>query len=409
MSTQAVFSQVLAKTLPDALQYDLPKESVHAERQTTRFEPAGGYAQYKPRSTCTINLPSIDAFMDTACTYLTVEVTVPQNSKFKLPQCGAHGLIQTLRLYHSSGALLDEIQSYNLLAATQMSLSVEDSLRDGVLNLMQGMGQATLSTTPSKFMFPLRNIIFANSKHIALKYLGGIRLEIVWAPAEECLVQVDTEAVLRDYTLTNVSLVTSLVKPSDLQIQSYDQMFRERGLSLYGVGFKHHYLPWSTRNATLTISDRSASIKDITCVMRDLTTTSQSTDAARVVDKLHARANKVAKHQWSVAGKLMPSRPVEGPIEALAEAMDATHGNLGGYAVNFASWTHGTNGSYVIMREMETSRQLVSGDSTSRDKQVDIQLILQGTVDSPNCQVDCFVSHDKVLRFEPTGSVAIFE
>lgn len=416
MASQAVFSKVLAKTLPDALQFDLPKESVYAERETLKLEPAGGYSSYGPRTTAVIHVPAIDKFMDSACTYLSFDITVPLNDKYALPACGAHGLIQTVRLFHQSGTLIDEIEDYNLLMATQASLSVEADLRSGALQVLQGMagssGLTVLSTTKRRLMIPIKNIFFANSKLLGLKYVGGLRLEIVWADGREVLVQADTSPVVeadREYTITDLCLYTSMVRLNDNQVSAYDQIFRERGLSLYGSSYRRHLAQWATRDATITVSDRSASMKDLTVVFRDNTTVSSTLDASRNIDKLHARANKVSKYQFSIAGKLFPTRPVDGSIEALAELFDANHGNVGGWDLTMSRWTHSTNGSFVVMREMETSRQLVSGDTTCRDKAVDIQLIVQGNTDTPACRVHVFVHRDKIIRFDPTGAVEIYE
>jgi len=408
MTTSAVFSQILPKVLPAELSYDLPREAVYGERQTTKFEPTSGNT-YKQGQVCQILLPPLDAFADPSATYLSFDVSVGVDSKLKLPMCGAHGLIQTVRLFHSSGVMLDEIQYYNLLMATQTSLSIEDSLRDNVLKIMQGMGGAMLGTTAKRFAIPLKNFLFSSSKHLPLKYLGQIRVEITFAQGAEVLVQLDTDVISRDYTVTNVCLYTSLIKLNDQQVAVFDDTFRQRGLSLYGFGYNHHQIAWSTQNATLTISDRAASQKDIMVIFRDNATVSSSDDTKRTVDKLHARANKVKRYQWQVAGKLMPTRPVEGSVEALLELSDAVHGNLGGYDMTQAKWEHATNGSFLVARELETSRSVVSGDSTARDKSVDISVIVEGTEVSPACDVHAFVHRDKVVRWEPTGQISIFE
>jgi len=421
--TQAIFSQVLTKRLPSEMEYVLPAESVTAERSTTKFEPSGGYSTYKPNSTMTISLPPIDYFMDPGATSLCFDVSVPSGAgaKLKFPQCGAHGLIRSLKVYHSSGILIDTIDRYDLLSAVQADLSIEQSLRDGILLAMQGMGQAPLSTAPRRVMIPLKNIIFANARHIPLKYLSSVRCEVLWAPASEVLVQTDNATdVPLDYTITNACIYTTLIKPSDTQIAQYDESFRQKGLALYGSTYKHHVLQWTSPNATLTIADRSASMKDVMVVMRDNAVVDPSLATSRSVDKLHARACRVARYQWSLAGRLFPSRPVEGPVETLQELSDATHGQLSGWAVKATEFAKPQVGSYCIAREMESSRTLVSGDKTARDRQVDLNLTLYqldqldfgaGPVSAgtPNCSVDVWVHADKVVRFNAEGSVSIFE
>ncbi len=412
--TQAVFSQVLPKALPAELEYTVPKEAVHGERSTTKFLPSNGYATYVPGSTCSITLPAIDSFMDTHSTWFKFAVSLPADhytdaKTFKTTAAGAHGFLQSVRVVHSSGTVLDEIQGYNVLLATQLSLTVPEDYTN-VLGLMQGIGGADLPAGQTEFMIPIKNIIFSNLKHIPLKYLGQIRLEVVFAQAADVLVRTDAGAAFTSplrYTVHDACIYTSLIRLNDVQVASYDAVFRERGLRLYGESYSHHYLSWYANKQTVSIADRVASMKDIMVVSRD---TSQLGPDVHTVDKLVERTNKVQRYQWSIAGRLFPSRPVEGPISALAETMDACHGNLKGYALDRASWTREQNSSFVIMRELETSRSLVSGDSVCRDKQVDIMLTLEAKGNTvPADTIDVFIQHDKVLEFLSSGQVAIYE
>ncbi len=425
--TQAVFSQILPKALPAEMEYTVPKESVHAERQTTKFLPSGGYAEYIPGSTCQISLPAIDAMMDTHSTWFKFGVSLPDShltgtQTYYTGSAGAHGFIQSVRVVHSSGTVLDTIEGYNILRATQLGLTVPQDYLN-VLGLQQGIGGVSLGGVVREFMIPIKNVIFANMKHIPLKYLGQVRLEIVFAHAHDALVRTDPltyddglgnatapQTVLGaqlKYTIHDACIYTSLIKLSDTQIASYDEVFRQRGLRLYGEGYAHHYLTWVSNKATLSVADRTASMKDVTIVTRSNASLSPS---VHNLDKLTMRTNKVQSYQFSLAGRLFPSRPVDGPVEALSEAMDALHGNMKGWQLTPDSWTRQDNSSFVIMRELETSRSLVSGDSTCRDKQVDLQITLEGKAGlTPDDTVDVFIQFDKVLEFLPTGQVGIYE
>ncbi|KAI9156010.1 hypothetical protein H9P43_009120 [Blastocladiella emersonii ATCC 22665] len=183
---------------------------------------------------------------------------------------GIHCIVKTLNVYAKNNQLIESISGYNLIASCLAGMTVTQDLRSGPLAISQGYnkGDATDDTVQMTYFLPLTlSAILGNGKALPLKYFGGLVVEIVLEDAVKCL----------------------------------------SGLTLYGSTYALSPLMWNTPAAQLAISNRDASIKDITVItqLKDVV----DGDAINV-DKFLRYSNIIKSAQWSCAGKLTPATPL---------------------------------------------------------------------------------------------------
>lgn len=434
MSQVAVFSQLLSRALPPEMQYTMPQQAVHADRQTVYYDAVSTSAG--PADTTTLHIPPSEVFLDTHATHLRFKVArkwrVGENTdsaKIYLPANGASALLAGYRIKHGpSGVILEEETNYNLRHAMLHSITVPNHLSQSVLRKLQGTSYVApdysagppivysgdkknlreIKVTPEYFQIPLKSLLFGNTKHLPLKYLGGLTLELIWATHRQGAIVYDTESLgVPAYEVTDISLVADVVSPSSLQWASFDEAYRQKGLRLYGSTFHHATDSLRSSIQQVRVPFRSASIKTIFVVPRN---DARVSDPSGKKDVLHERFPCVEEYQWSIAGKMFPTRPVSNSVEALQELMTAMHGHVQADGFEYWDAEQDDRCKYTIAREMDSSRSLVSGSDEAKSKSQDITLTMKrksGLTDT--YRLDMLVEVDTVLEFRPDGSVAIYK
>ncbi|KAI9173208.1 hypothetical protein H9P43_007339 [Blastocladiella emersonii ATCC 22665] len=385
-STNAQFSQVLSKTLPPEMSFNLPKESVYAERQTVQFTAQGG-PEFAPGNSISVLLPPRDDMMDTHCTFLQFSAkTTDANVAF----CnGIFSVIDRVRIYSASGALLEELPYYNLHQRIEADVTVPQYLKDSCLGVAQGYfasgaDKFAVSSGLHRYMLPIKSALLANQKHLPMKYMGGIRVEFTLAPGSDaCVVK---NNAIPGYTVKDVCIVSDLIKLNDQQIAVMDAAFKKQGLKLFGTTYNHHFLNYSVPNSTLNISDRSASQKDILLSFRN-----------------NAVLNDNAKDSFLCAKTITSYQ-----FSAFVELTNAFHGHVIGAGLTVDKFNAPAEGTFVVGRDLESSRTVVSGDKSCKSQAVDMQVILTSSV-APNQRVDAFIGIDVVYEFLPTGEINIYK
>ncbi|KAI9168352.1 hypothetical protein H9P43_007724 [Blastocladiella emersonii ATCC 22665] len=404
-STNAQFSQVLSKTLPPEMSFNLPKESVYAERQTVQFTAQGG-PEFAPGNSISVLLPPRDNMMVTHCTFLQFSAkTTDANVAF----CdGIFSVIDRVRIYSASGALLEELPYYNLRQRIEADVMVPQYLKDSCLGVAQGYfasgaDKFAVLSRLHRYMLPIKSALLANQKHLPMKYTGGICVEFTLAPGSDaCIVK---NNVIPGYTVKDVCIVSDLIKLNDQQIAVMDAAFKKQGLKLFGTTYNHHFLNYSVPNSTLNISDRSASQKDILLLFRNNAVLNNNAKDSFL------RAKTITLYQFSVAGRLFPQRPIrcdDYASEAFVELTNAFHGHVIGAGLTVDKFNALAKGTFVVGRDLESSRTVVSGDKSCKSQAVDMQVILTSSV-APNQRVDAFIGIDVVYEFLPTGEINIYK
>ena len=104
--------------LPKNLKYQTKVESAMAQSYRTNIAPQNGTGSYPLGSNIIINIPtSNNLVLATTESYLKfgLYLTASAANVFRLDSCGAHGLIQRIRIFHGSN-LIQDIDNYGLLA-----------------------------------------------------------------------------------------------------------------------------------------------------------------------------------------------------------------------------------------------------------------------------------------------------
>ena len=105
--------------LPKNLAYGSKVESASARSYRTNIQPQNGTGNYNASDTIIINIPTRNNLVFAPSeSYLkfTHTVTANANNNYaRFDSCGAHGLIQRIRVFHGSN-LLSDIDNYGLLA-----------------------------------------------------------------------------------------------------------------------------------------------------------------------------------------------------------------------------------------------------------------------------------------------------
>lgn len=128
--------------LPKNLQYGSKVNSAPARSLRSNIQPANGTSGYNLGDTITIPIPTrANLVMVPTENYLKFDLSVTNGSgadaSYRWDSCGAHGLIQRIRVYHGSN-LLEDIDNYGLLAKMLMDLQVPTDASYGKLNVLAG-------------------------------------------------------------------------------------------------------------------------------------------------------------------------------------------------------------------------------------------------------------------------------
>lgn len=128
--------------LPKNLRYGSKVESASAKSYRSNIAPMNGTGTYGFNDTIIINIPTRNNLvMVPTESYLKFNVAFTNggtaNNSLRWDSCGAHGLIQRIRIYHGSN-LLQDIDAYGLLAKTLFDLQVSTDASYGKYNILAG-------------------------------------------------------------------------------------------------------------------------------------------------------------------------------------------------------------------------------------------------------------------------------
>eukprot|EP01038_Epipyxis_sp_PR26KG_P017585 gene17585-24422_t len=128
--------------LPKHLKYGSKIESSQAQSYRSNIQPQNGTGPYTLGQTIIINIPtSNNLVLATSESYLKFNVKFTNggtaNNKAIWDSCGAHSLIQRIRVFHGSN-LLSDVDSYSLLAKMLFDLQVPTDACYGKFNELVG-------------------------------------------------------------------------------------------------------------------------------------------------------------------------------------------------------------------------------------------------------------------------------
>lgn len=129
--------------LPRNLAYGSKVESSAARSYRTNIQPQNGTGNYNPGDTIIINIPTRNNLVFVPSeSYLkfthTVTATAAGGVNYaRFDSCGAHGLIQRIRVFHGSN-LLSDIDNYGVLSKILFDTQVSTDSTYGKFNILAG-------------------------------------------------------------------------------------------------------------------------------------------------------------------------------------------------------------------------------------------------------------------------------
>jgi hypothetical protein len=128
--------------IPKQMNYGSKVESAPARSIRSNIQPNGGTGNYNPNDTITINIPTrANLLMVSPESYLKFRATISNNSgslsSYRWDACGAHGLIQRIRIFSGSN-LLEDIDNYNMLAKMLYDLQMPSDAVYNKFNVLSG-------------------------------------------------------------------------------------------------------------------------------------------------------------------------------------------------------------------------------------------------------------------------------
>lgn len=127
--------------LPKNLKYGSKVESAMARSYRSNIQPQNGTGAYNLGDTVIFNIPTrANLVMVPTESYLKfnlMALTATGNTAIRFDSCGAHGLIQRIRIFHGSN-LLEDIDNYGLLAKMLFDIQVSTDATYGKFNVLAG-------------------------------------------------------------------------------------------------------------------------------------------------------------------------------------------------------------------------------------------------------------------------------
>jgi hypothetical protein len=128
--------------LPKTLKYGSKIESAYARSMRSNIQPQNGTSGYNLGDTIIINIPTRNNLVLVPSeSYLKFNVTVTNNANagnaFRWDSCGAHGIIQRIRVFHGSN-LLSDIDNYGMLAKMLFDIQMPTDACYGKHSLLSG-------------------------------------------------------------------------------------------------------------------------------------------------------------------------------------------------------------------------------------------------------------------------------
>ena len=139
--------------LPKNLAYGSKVESASARSYRTNIQPQNGTGNYNAGETIIINIPTRNNLVFVPSeSFLKFQTTVTaggNDSKYtRFDSCGAHGLIQRIRVFHGSN-LLSDIDNYGLLSKILFDVQVPTDSTYGKYNILAGTRSDLVVSIPT--------------------------------------------------------------------------------------------------------------------------------------------------------------------------------------------------------------------------------------------------------------------
>jgi len=198
--------------LPKNLKYGSKVESAAARSMRTNIAPQNGTGTYGLGDTIIINIPTRNNLV--LCpqnSYLKFKLGISNlvaNNAYRFDSCGAHGIIQRIRVFHGSN-LLEDQDSYGMLAKLLFDMQMPPDSAYGKMTLLAGTRSDTVGFTGALAGSPM-SVYQVNSG----ERIGGTGNDVNAVNLIAVANPVGSTSVSDTYCLNLISLVGSLCSSS---------------------------------------------------------------------------------------------------------------------------------------------------------------------------------------------------
>ena len=128
--------------LPKNLKYQTRVESAPARSLRSNIAPQSGTGNYGFGDTIVLNIPTTrNAVLNSQDSYFKCDIELGSgavaNQQIRWDSCGAHSIIQRLRIFSGSN-LLEDIDNYNMLAKILFDLQIPGDASEGKMTILSG-------------------------------------------------------------------------------------------------------------------------------------------------------------------------------------------------------------------------------------------------------------------------------
>lgn len=438
--------------IPKNALYTGKKESAAGRRYRTNIQPQSG-STFTAGQTITINIPTrantllipSESTLNFGLQLMNTGATAVANCRWE--SCGAHAIIQRIRVYHGSN-LLEDIDAYNVLAKVLMDYTAPEDFVKGKGSMMIGTRQdyavtsgtvvqsvntgaligdgavANGTGTPGVPATPLYynlNLISILGSLSASKYLplfaataAPIRLEIqlVSSPG---MAMSSTAALPTGFTVSNVEYVGEFLELGDSAIATI--MSASSPLQYVLPSFRNYQ--WTTAltdniQVAMPIPAKFSSLKALFVTSRN----SAHTAGVLTYYPMASVKNNIDSFQFRIGSQVVPSKAPSTDPEFAVEAMkcfasiaDLNHqpsitNSAFTQNVPVANAANGLadSGSFLIGLDAEVyagtdKSEIFSGLNTNTDE-IYLNVRYGAVTDDAVYRYDCFANFDSVLVAE---------
>jgi hypothetical protein len=358
--------------LPQTLKYQSKVESANARSYRSNIQPQNGTGPYNVNELITINIPTrnnlclvpAESFLKFTMK-LTNDATTG-NLYNRFDACGAHGLIQRIRVFHGS-YLLSDIDNYGVLAKILMDAQVPTDATYGkysilagtrsdlVTSVMPGAATATQLTVNQVKSGKRMNIVSGDNKPAQIAIAGNVidtycinlislvgtlcadkyiplfamtsaplRVEIQLVPTP--LNAVNSQTALSTTTpmqLTNVEYVAQMIEISDSAVGIISSSMQGRPLEFVFPDYKNYQSNATLPSAVATsvsvpIPAKYSSLKALFVTQRD-----SSKITALTYYPYSCNVFSLRDYTFRIGPQVVPSKAPETIPEFFAEGIKA--------------------------------------------------------------------------------------
>lgn len=425
--------------LPQNLKYTGKVEAAPAQSYRTNIQPQNGTGGYKKGNTVILNIPtSNNLVLAPTESYLKFKMTLTNGanaSAYRWDSCGAHGLIQRIKVFHGSN-LLQDISEYNLLAKMLFAVQNAEDANKGKYNVLVG----TRNDTSSPSIHNGDGALMAASAAITNYYcLNLISLIGTLCPSQYLPLFAMTSAPLRveitlvseviqamneflgesSFQLDEMEFIAQFIKLSDVAMEMIYGSLGGQPLQMAVPDWSNFQstgnLTTSATQQNFAVPAKYSSLKTIIATIR------QNSGGLKAYYPMSSTTQKLSSYYWRVGSQILPSKAPDSTVEMFAEALKALGSmsdtlytpslSLASYtlatdtaAANVAGVGTTSSGAFFIGIDLENyvnspKNTIFSGYNSNTD---DIYLVLNHAAAAAAVSVryDAFALFDSVLVFE---------